>query len=197
MARPAARDGLRVRGDLLAAVPGMGKRRCLATAAPAAVGPARPAGPPGLVPALPGRGGGAGEKGGELVGPNPVDRGKPGSKYHLLVDANGIPLAALLSAANTHDSKLFQPLLDGAPAIKGPGPGRPRRRPDKLHADKGYDHSRCRAYLRRRGITARIARRGVESKRNSAGTAGSSNAPSPGSSATSDSACATTGPSTP
>ena len=34
----------------------------------------------------------------------------------------------------------------------------------KLHADKGYDYRRCRAYLRRRGITARIARRGIESK---------------------------------
>jgi IS5 family transposase len=70
----------------------------------------------------------------------------------------------MLSAANTHDSMLFEPLLDAAPAIKGGGPGRPRRRPDKLYADKGYDNNRCRAYLRRRGITARIARRGVESK---------------------------------
>jgi len=43
-------------------------------------------------------------------------------------------------------------------------PGRPRRRPGKLHADKGYDNRRCRDYLRRRGITARIARRGIESK---------------------------------
>ena len=30
-------------------------------------------------------------------------------------------------------------------------------------ADKGYDARRCRAYLRRRGITPRIARRGIES----------------------------------
>jgi IS5 family transposase len=59
---------------------------------------------------------------------------------------------------------LFEPLLDAAPAVRSGRPGRPRRRPDKLHADKGYDNNRCRAYLRRRGITARIARRGVESK---------------------------------
>ena len=104
------------------------------------------------------------KKGGELVGPNPVDRGKPGSKYHLLVDAAGVPLAAQLSAANTHDSLLFEPLLDAAPSIKGRGRGRPRRRPHKLHADKGYDNQRCRRYLRRRGITARIARGGIESK---------------------------------
>ena len=82
----------------------------------------------------------------------------------MLVDGTGVPLAALLSAANTHDSKLFERLLEAAPAVKGRGRGRPRRRPAKLHADKGYDNARCRAYLRRRGITARIARRGVESK---------------------------------
>jgi IS5 family transposase len=31
--------------------------------------------------------------GGELTGPNPVDRGKAGSKYHLVIDGRGIPLA--------------------------------------------------------------------------------------------------------
>jgi IS5 family transposase len=42
-------------------------------------------------------------------------------------------------------------------------PGRPRKRPGKLHADKAYDCRRCRRACRRRGITPRIARRGVES----------------------------------
>jgi transposase len=70
----------------------------------------------------------------------------------------------LLSAANTHDSMLFEPLLRAAPVVKGRGRGRPRRRPDKLHADKGYDHRRWRTYLHRRGIKVRIARRGVDSK---------------------------------
>ena len=32
---------------------------------------------------------GAGEKGGAATGPSPVDRGRPGSKHHLLVDAGG------------------------------------------------------------------------------------------------------------
>lgn len=79
-----------------------------------------------------------------------------------MVDSRGIPLKVILSAGNTHDSMLFEPLLDAAPAIKTPGPGRPRRRPDRLHADKGYDNRRCRRYLHRRGIKVRIARRGVE-----------------------------------
>jgi IS5 family transposase len=70
-----------------------------------------------------------------------------------------------LSAANTHDSLLLEQLVDAAPAVIGPRgrPGRPRRRPAKLHGDKGYDFPGCRRLLRRRGICPRIARRGVES----------------------------------
>jgi IS5 family transposase len=71
-------------------------------------------------------------------------------------------LAVGLSSADTHDSVLLEPMVDAVPAIKGPC-GRPRRRPAKLHSDKGYDYPRCRRALRRRGITPRIARRGVES----------------------------------
>jgi transposase len=80
--------------------------------------------------------------------------------------ANGLPLHALLSAANTHDRTLFEPLLETNPAVRGRRgrPGRPRRRPDKLHADKGYDYRRCREYLHGRGIKVRIARRGIEDK---------------------------------
>lgn len=42
--------------------------------------------------------------------------------------------------------------------------GRPRTRPEKLHADKAYDIPRCHAYLKQRGILDRIARKGSESK---------------------------------
>jgi transposase len=80
------------------------------------------------------------------------------------VDAAGLPLAVAVSGANRHDSMLVEPLLDQIAGVKtGRGPGRPRRRPDKLHADKGYDNPRGRRYLRRRGITARIARIGHDS----------------------------------
>ena len=105
------------------------------------------------------------KRGGEATGPNPVDRGKRGSKFHLLVDRQGIPLAALLSAANVHDGKLLEPLVDAVPPIRRPvgQPGRPRFRPAKLHGDKGYDFAFCREALRRRGITPRIARRGIDS----------------------------------
>jgi IS5 family transposase len=74
-------------------------------------------------------------------------------------------LAVCLSAANTHDSMLLEAMVDAVAPVKGPRghPGRPRKRPAKLHGDKGYDYPRCRRALRRRGITPRIARRGIES----------------------------------
>lgn len=100
--------------------------------------------------------------GGQNTGPNPTDRGKLASKRYLVVDARGVPLALTVTGANRHDSIAFEDTLDAIPAVPGLD-GRPRKRPDKLHADKGYDCRRCRADLRRRGSTARIARKGIES----------------------------------
>jgi transposase len=73
-----------------------------------------------------------------------------------------VPLAIALTGAHVHDSKVFEDLIDSIAPVRGKR-GRPRRRPDKLHADKGYDYVRYRTFLRKRGIQARIARRGVES----------------------------------
>ncbi len=53
--------------------------------------------------------------------------------------------------------------LDAIPPVRSGRRGRPRRRPGKLHADKAFDHRRCRRECRARGITPRIARRGIES----------------------------------
>ena len=68
----------------------------------------------------------------------------------------------VLTAANANDSTMFEAVLDDIPPIRMPT-GRRRRRPTKVHADKAYDHRRCRRYLRRRGIRPRIARRMIES----------------------------------
>jgi IS5 family transposase len=53
-------------------------------------------------------------------------------------------------------------VVDAIHPIRQPR-GRPRKRPEKLHADKGYDFDRCRKDLRKRAITPRIARRGIDS----------------------------------
>ncbi|WP_416046923.1 IS5 family transposase [Cupriavidus basilensis] len=103
----------------------------------------------------------ASPRGGQQIGPNPTDRGKLGSKRHIVVDRRGVPLALLVTGANRHDSVVFEGLVDAIPSVSGLS-GRPRSRPDKLHADKGYDFARCRRHLRKRGIGPRIARRGIE-----------------------------------
>jgi transposase len=101
----------------------------------------------------------------EEIGPNPTDRGKPGSKRHVVVDRHGTPLAIWLTPANVHDGQLLTALVDAIEPIHRPRgqAGRPRRRPDKLHADKAYSSRANRRALRVRGITPRIARPGIES----------------------------------
>ena len=93
------------------------------------------------------------------MGPNPTDRGKAGTKRHLITDRAGVPLAALLTGANRHESTVFEDLLDAVPPIRRPS-GQRRTRPAKLHADKAYDSPRCRRALSRRRIEVRIARKG-------------------------------------
>jgi transposase len=96
------------------------------------------------------------------VGANPVDRGKPGSKLHPVCDGSGLPLTAVMTAANLNDTTMFQAVMADIPPIRTPA-GRWQTRPAAVHADKGYDSRANRAYLRRRRITARIARRQIES----------------------------------
>lgn len=101
------------------------------------------------------------EKGGAATGRNPTDKGKAGSKHHVLTDRHGIPLAAEVTAANVHDSRMLAPLLDAVAPVRTDRRGRPRRRPEKLHADKGYDYRRCRDECAARGVQHRIARKGM------------------------------------
>jgi transposase len=96
------------------------------------------------------------------VGANPVDRGKPGSKLHLVSERHGLPLTAAVTAANVNDITVFAALLDDVPAVLTPARRR-RCRPGKVDADKAYDSAANRAWLRRRGIMPRIARREVDS----------------------------------
>lgn len=114
-----------------------------------------------MVGSNPGRSTRPGKKGGSLTGPSPVDRGKKGSKIHILSEAEGIPLVVGLSAANTHDSTMLRPMVEAIPAVKSRR-GPRRRKPGRLRADKGYDSAAHRCWLRERRIVPRIARRGID-----------------------------------
>lgn len=74
------------------------------------------------------------------------------------MDADGTPLAADLARANENDVEHLLPLIDAIPALRG-RPGAPRRRPDRVYADRGYDSKKLRAELRRRGVASSIAKR--------------------------------------
>ena len=73
---------------------------------------------------------------------------------------HGPPLAVTLTGGNRHDVTQLLPLLDAVPPIRG-ARGRPRRKPRRLYADRGYDFDKYRCLLWKRGIKPLIARRGV------------------------------------
>src|SRR5918912_2850286 len=91
----------------------------------------------------------SGEKGGLKGGK--TTRGK-GTKWMVVVDGAGTPLGAYLDAASPAEVTLLEQTLDTV-AVGRPGkPGRPRKRPARLIADRGYDSNPLRARLARRGI---------------------------------------------
>jgi transposase len=83
-----------------------------------------------------------------------------GSKHHIITEAQGIPLAAILTGANAHDVTQLLPLVDAIPAVRGRR-GRPRHRPDCVQGDRGYDSEPHRESLRARGTEPVLAKRGM------------------------------------
>lgn len=69
--------------------------------------------------------------GGARTGPSPVDRRKLGSKFHLLVDAQSVPVTVRLTAANRNDVQATLALVDQVPPSAGQV-GHPRQRPERL-----------------------------------------------------------------
>jgi transposase len=85
-------------------------------------------------------------------------RGGLSTKIHLAVDGHGRPLSILVSPGQAGDNPFLLPALDAITVRRG-GPGRARKRPDLLLADKGYAHDSTRAALRRRRIRHAIPER--------------------------------------
>ena len=79
-------------------------------------------------------------------------------KIHLAADAQGRPLALVLTGGQAADTLLFTTVLDSISVHDG-RPGRPRIRPDRVLADKAYTSASNRRFLRARGIAATIPER--------------------------------------
>ena len=73
-----------------------------------------------------------------------------GTKRKLVVDGNGIPLALVISRASRAEVRLAQETLDRVRVPRKSG--RPRKRPERLVADKAYDSDEFRLWLRRKGV---------------------------------------------
>lgn len=83
-----------------------------------------------------------------MLGKSPHDRGRPGTKRHLIVDAVGLPLGGYLTPANELDYQHVLPLVDHLAWL-----------PAEVLADRGYDAKANRDGLTQRGITPKISHR--------------------------------------
>ena len=92
------------------------------------------------------------KRGGDLTGPNPTDRGKRGTKYHLATTGDGVPVACAATAANVNDTVLFERLFLTAFAVLA--------RLRTVCADKGYDAEDNREVCRGFGAEPRLHKRG-------------------------------------
>ena len=103
--------------------------------------------------------------------PHPADeglgrsRGGLTSKLHLACDQQGRPLSVVITPGQRHESTQIAAVLDGVRIPQQGGPGRPRKRPAHVIADKGYSYPACRQLLRRRGIRHTIPERRDQQQR--------------------------------
>jgi transposase len=97
----------------------------------------------------------SGQKGGQAVG---LTRKGKGTKWMVVTDGNGLPLAVLLDSAQKAEIQLAEETL-GLLWVPKRGPGRPKTGPKELVADRGYDSEAFRTHLRRRGIRPCIPER--------------------------------------
>jgi transposase len=92
------------------------------------------------------------KRAGDLTGPNPTDRGKRGTKYHIATTGDGVPVACLATAANVNDTVVFERLFLAAFAVVA--------RIETVFAGKGYDAEANRALCRRFGAEPHVHKRG-------------------------------------
>ena len=102
---------------------------------------------------------GQGPAGGDLIGPNPTDRGQPGTKKSVLVEATGGPLVSVVAGANVHDPTLLAATLD---AVIVPRPLPTPEEPRHLCLDKAYDKPTGEAAVLAHGSTPHRRRIGEE-----------------------------------
>lgn len=69
----------------------------------------------------------------DVVGRNPCDRGRSGTKISMITDVRGVPVGLAVDGANVSDNKLVQRTIDNLKVR--------RKTTVNLHADKGYSYA--------------------------------------------------------
>ena len=95
-----------------------------------------------------------------MTGSSPTDRGKLGTKRHILTDKNGIPLSVVMSSASTHDIKLVTDVMDNM-IIKRSSPSTKcnssrKRKLQHLCLDKAYNSKTAQQAVTKRGYVPHI-----------------------------------------
>ncbi len=93
-------------------------------------------------------------------GSNPTDRGKLGTKRHVLTDTKGIPLSVVISSASTHDTKLVTDVMDNT-IIKRSSSSKKRklsrkRKLQHLCLDKAYSSKTVKQEIINRGYVPHL-----------------------------------------
>ena len=97
-----------------------------------------------------------------MTGHNPTDRGKLGSKRHILTDKEGIPLSTFITSANTHDVTVATNTIDNV-VIKKPSSSKsPKHTKQNLCLDKAYHSKEVEQEILKRGYIPHIRHRREE-----------------------------------
>jgi putative transposase len=106
-----------------------------------------------------------------MTGNNPTDRGKLGTKRHILTDKNGIPLSVVITSANTHDVTIAIDAVDSI-IIERPSSSsltttnRNKNKKQNLCLDKAYHSKEVEQEIIKRGYIPHIRHRREEKKVN-------------------------------
>ncbi len=95
-----------------------------------------------------------------MTGSNPTDRGKLGTKRHVLTDTRGIPLSVVMSSASTHDIKMVTDVMDNMITKRSSLSTKPnlssKRKLQHLCLDKAYNSKTVKQEIISRGYAPHL-----------------------------------------
>jgi transposase len=102
-----------------------------------------------------------------MTGHNPTDRSKLGSKRHILVDKDGIPLSTFITSANTHDVIIAIDTVDNIVIKRSSSkPKHNQKKKQNLCLDKAYHSKEVEQEIIKRGYIPHIRHRREKNKNN-------------------------------